>query len=876
MAAAQLGLDQRVIAAGAPMNLPRELQGPWLEWHEAKGPPVFVIAVGDRKLVLEPKTTRLATYAPFIEMRVEDSELHAVCIIQGCDSKAATTGTRITYDNKVQMANFLEHLWRAHGGWLLTAADFKEKAAAAAAAAVVKKKRKAGGEVGGDAEAPVQVFAAVKSDFIKHLARWLIMDTLPWTVVQGMGFRQLCAEKGLPIVGRTAVSDAYKKMYEVEVLGPLKACLAAWKTPVAFNINGDNFLVKVPVFLGIDGWEARNGNHFVSLILHGRQQFQGMLKREQALLGLRHWVPDKAGGKAAQYSADQLVEFVKEQLAVHGVDVEKDVLGIEADTASTNRKTAELLDCEFLGCWQHVLDLCCEDMMKCAAFAKAHQAYSDMTVFLRGSDKRTTALMAAQEALHVPKAKQVVPIRPSATRFNSSFLTSHRILRLRPALTSMWQALQVPQQDTFNAEDKSEFCSIYAKLLATNDELELISSLSGPILKISSALGSTTNYVLSCQRPLLMQLVNAIAAERNKGPKASCISILDAFHCSVYERLAPVVFWEVQPPAGFVEPKGNRREQCIARDDIANATAVLDPACFPTLLHYSNNTGHAVAFYYNKIITPNTRIVDPQGAPVDKAAQAAAGSKAKAALEKKKIREEPKPSPFMTDDVWEEEKQRRMDEVDARFGAAAAGGAQAVAALDPLGPLLTQLEAEMATLKKLHVEAREQGLEWVKRYGLPFDQGNANRLMFWPTQKSNLPLLYTMASVLLTAPAASTDNERAHSLGGRIVSKLRSSMTGASVDRNTMGYVWLRKKAASLAEQLNAKGVSHDDVDDNLEHEGEEEAEAEEEEEIILVEDEGAAGGGGGNAAMGGGAAGGGAKKKGGGGGREEEEEGEE
>jgi len=152
--------------------------------------------------------------------------------------------------------------------------------------------------------------------------------------------------------------------------------------------------------------------------------------------------------------------------------------------------------------------------------------------------------------------------------------------------------------------------------------------------------------------------------------------------------------------------------------------------------------------------------------------------------------------------------------------------------------------------------------QWEDQYGQPFEQGNSiqsgNRLAFWGAQKKTMPLLFYVASILLTAPVASTDNERANSVGGRIVSKTRCSLVGESVDRNTTGYIWLRKRAAAKAEELNAKGYKQEDLEDHpslvaLVFEKEDP----QEEEVIVLEEKGEAGGAGGAGLMGGGGGGG-------------------
>ena len=173
--------------------------------------------------------------------------------------------------------------------------------------------------------------------------------------------------------------------------------------------------------------------------------------------------------------------------------------------------------------------------------------------------------------------------------------------------------------------------------------------------------------------------------------------------------------------------------------------------------------------------------------------------------------------------------------------------------LDPLGPLYTMLLEEMEILKAHHVTARTNPDKWVEQYGQPFDQGNTNRLTFWGAQKKVMPLLFYVASTLITAPAASTDNERAHSVGGLVVSKTRCSLVGDSVDRNTCGYIWLRKNAAARAEELKKMGFAPEDLEDHpsIRTLVQEEEEGEE---VIEVDDAAAGGAGAGGGA--GGAAG--------------------
>lgn len=207
----QDGRDAQLLEAGAPLILPEEYKGLWLEWSGAKASPSF--AIQDGKLVLQPSAKLILTYAPFMQLGLVDGELTATCLIQGCSTKAGSEGMRLTFNGKVTVGNFVGHLWRSHGrGALVTAQDHAgflkdEEKAEDRATGAKKRARKEKGEEGVVA-LPSASASEVKSDFIKAVARWLTQDTLPWNVVEGGGFREFCTQNTLPIVGRTAVSDA--------------------------------------------------------------------------------------------------------------------------------------------------------------------------------------------------------------------------------------------------------------------------------------------------------------------------------------------------------------------------------------------------------------------------------------------------------------------------------------------------------------------------------------------------------------------------------------------------------------------------------------------------------------------------------------------
>jgi len=134
--------------------------------------------------------------------------------------------------------------------------------------------------------------------------------------------------------------------------------------------------------------------------------------------------------------------------------------------------------------------------------------------------------------------------------------------------------------------------------------------------------------------------------------------------------------------------------------------------------------------------------------------------------------------------------------------------AQAIAN-DEHGVLLAQLQIEMGALKVLvKAEAARKLAKAPSIYGDPFDSNNEARYRFWPKAKETMPLLFYAAwFILASIPAASTENERMHSVAGRICSKYRACMKPSQTERLTLGYYYIRdtvtQKMAEYAARAN-------------------------------------------------------------------------
>lgn len=855
MAAAD-DIDEQLRIAGAPPDLLESLRPVWLKWYNAKTVPTFEVEGGF--IVLKKQDDQLSTYASIMQLRFNEKEktLHSICSLQGCGSSA-----RIVYNDKVNMGNYLDHLWQLHGGAFLTSADFASKSSKEAQG---EKKRKPDQQLKQEQIVEHKTDAEKKSIYIQNVARWLVSDARPFNLVQGFGFRLFSEALGLPSVTGQAVKDAFLKMYKDEVSDKLAAHLKAWLKPIVYQSKTkvDKFQILLPLSIVFDGWQGRNGLHYVSFVVHGRSIFQGLLKPESLMMAIKHWQPEQTAQRAAAYSAEELASFFEEQLRAKMIYKDKgDVFVVQADTASTNIKAAELLMIPFAGCWQHIMDLWLEDLKKCASFKAVDDAVSTMTTALRASDKTITVLKTMQAELGVAKNLQVVPTRPSETRFTSAFISARRIHRLWPAITRMRDGVSLPGQLLLDAEQAAKFKDAYVAVAAALDELNLINSMSTTFLKISAALGSESTYVFSCHLPLfhtLYEEINSARSTYSGFPK--CVDILDHLEAGLYRRIAPLQYWyrkddegkDIPMPKYFVPPHDNLKPKMIERDTMFNAAAYLDPVNFRNSLEWNIVAGDAEAFYFDTLLKPRARLLDAAGQPVDAAGLKVAANKAQATKEKKSIMLEKKPGLFMSSEAWLEDQQRRCDEIDARFNVAAGGdAAAAIIALDPHGALLADLKAEMALLSKEHIEARKSTkAEWEKKFGRPFDQANDNRRAYWVKHRGSMPLLFLCASVLLTAPAASTTSERAHSKAGIIMSKSRCSMSSTNLEHNLMGYYWLRQRIDELVVALD-----HLDLDDAFDVPP------------PLIDDGGAADDAAGKDAAGGGGAGGGGAGGGAGGG---------
>ena len=147
-------------------------------------------------------------------------------------------------------------------------------------------------------------------------------------------------------------------------------------------------------------------------------------------------------------------------------------------------------------------------------------------------------------------------------------------------------------------------------------------------------------------------------------------------------------------------------------------------------------------------------------------------------------------------------------------------------ARDPFAPLLDALREEMTQLRDFHKSQftlwmQHQGKgAWEKEapFGTPLGPKVDARYEFWPQRKREWPLLYFCATQLLAGSKASTcGNERAHSVSGRICSKLRGSLLPDTVERLTLAYYYMRREVEEQMRLWGDKALRNLELEDILE-----------------------------------------------------------
>ena len=434
------------------------------------------------------------------------------------------------------------------------------------------------------------------------------------------------------------------------------------------------------------------------------------------------------------------------------------------------------------------------------------------------------------------------PMRQAPTRFLQSALVVERVLKLEPHFRSLMAAqladlpaapaagppaplaaavagaaagaAGAPRKHPFDdAGTGQTYLSRSNAMLSKLPELTCIAAMMTPFVKYSARTGSSNEYCMSLQRPLVRELDAAVTPYLSS-LLPGVVTIAKALQCSIWRRLAPAgwLMDDALRPEGMEKPSADFLAKRMLTDEISNAAAVMDPACWSEFELLGGSYDDAESTLYRLYLAPRAELVESAaGAPADAAAAAAvaADTAAKLKIECDAIRAQPKPSKWMADTAWEDKKREMVAAATERSrvkrAAVRAGEPDAVHE-GPMEPLRQAFFAEFALLRKDVEAVAHAGVK--SKFGMPLDSGNTERYTYWPSVKSSRPILYFLATCgPLVLKAASISNERVNSVLGRIVTKLRCKLAPSTQEMLTLALVTLQQNASSAPEwvALSAK-----------------------------------------------------------------------
>ena len=509
----------------------------------------------------------------------------------------------------------------------------------------------------------------------------------------------------------------------------------------------------------------------------------------------------------------------------------------------------------YVPCDQHKESRVGVDMLGEPQFADVFEAALAMAKWVRVSDKHRNRFLEVQadmvKAELLPKNwKAVVPFVYPETRFLFALIALARILRLLVVFKYIYDKSlfgKLILDDGHSNETAVTYAEHFIKLDRFSVELDAICALFEPLVRLSARMGSTRRYTTSLPSVLFddlfgksQEFVSAFPgkAERIKG-------VVARYQSSLFERLASPALIEaarhprrakgpgdsvvtlppIMPPkCAFFKAVDwdnykNRSTHYIEKlnaSDLSNSAAWLDPACADVFPRIMGHEGDAKVYCLRLL---KASIVLELDGDVDSAEPVPAlgrvASKSAKELARKlqteyaeglaKIDSDLQPWNVQPE-MWASMQAKKKEELRTRLnGQGARIGSDQKPTPAPQGTSWSPQKLESSIREALEVEATtfqqlRAGFKTAK-FGEPLaDDFVRARYEWWPAHKSQLPLLYFCASVILGGMTATTENERFHSVIGYVMNKLRSRLTADSLERLALSkYMLVKKLEASAA-----------------------------------------------------------------------------
>ena len=777
----------------------------------------------------------------------EPNEIWMSCAVPTCNYKLKV----FTLTSPRNLGNWIKHS-QTHHPYLLTDDDRKD---------VVRTDQTSSKRPRSDND------AVTKEQQVSQV-KLVVTAGLPLSFVEHPAFRQYNKDHDIQTtLSRRTATRITEELEDKEVVIPRSSILTKVFEQETLTHGSIYMSVRGMISASVDGWTSKSGQMLDSLtltvpyvtepVIGGPFAKPSQLRPHAVWLGLYHLLPgnlkdydaddDIPAGKyySADVRAEQFQKWLNEITYGEGKRLScANLLHINTDTTSVQPAFVGLLPrlggiaplkkdrnlppksgSFWMECNQHVSNLCASDLLNDSIFKTVHSAVNNLSVFLRGSDKRIETLFDAEKELGWDPLKK--PITYPNTRFNYAILQIKRLLELIEPM----QLMNENQMFGTDIETSTTFNSLFAQFKAFSEQAKSIVQLCEPQLKHSASMGASSTYTNSLAQVYFCKLRDH-ADELILKPEGIRIkSTITTYLCSLYERLASVAAIKKARDAQKL-PEGCpyndhakyaafkvslKHHRKVYRDDIVNAAALLDPSVFQKYGWYSHNRSEAMTFMVRLIkgCIVQEEHIEIELSETEQSEDDSLHAKKKSTLKrdynksKREIENETKKDWRIDDDEFEIEKIKRLSDLRKEYVAKGL-------VLPNDTPVATRSEAPSVDESDIHMMIDSQLQVYTDLldslvskdsniFGDPFEE-KKERYEFWPKYGSRFPALYFCAKIVLGTTLSAMENERFHSAAAYINNKLRSSLTAASISRLSL----LKKFLSDALKNANVK------MDDDL------------------------------------------------------------
>ena len=788
------------------------------------------------------------TYAVWMKIVPIDEEkredIRVECLVPFCGSHIT-----VAYANSaLSITNWLKHSYNNHAN-VLTKKDYDAKQTKSDQKDL-SKKRKA-------EDSPRTLTDDAEKEAISEL---ICINGLPLSFADSPGWIQYCKRHGMKWFSRRTITSFIEALANEKVIKPRNTALMKYFSARTVFVLGTSLMFRLKCSIGTDGMTDMQGRQMESLVACFADSVNEMgsikmvprpwtLSLDHFKLTRRELPEDLVEGiaKGLYYDADEHADFFVKCLA--SIKFDKNdcitpghILKVNTDTTYGQPAMIERiprhggvanLDSDITSgfpqmtgsfyseCVGHTINLQTQDLLKCSMFSASHKAVNELSVWIRGSDKRVQVFLQAAQALRQTVRK---PVSFPVTRF------FYAILQMK-ILSDGYEVLQYMYDNATtcfgndNNTTSSAFNELFSAFKANHPFVVSIVKLFEKQLSIAPKMGAARRYTNSLPSAYVKTILDHVEKFKVTAEGQRIPTIVDQYVCSLFNRISSISLVELALKAGKLPDSSqfknkdfftrwkttNQYIRRVYRDDIVNAAAYLDPAVFPIYDSCGHNVDHALTFYVR--LLKGCLVVDNKTPEIQPAHDQSNMHQLRAQFNarKSKITKKTNTEWSVTQAAFDAKKK---DEISSLVSEFRLKGLK----LEAEDYAIPEIEDDKSTEEIIEDQIR---LELASYKGIMssllagkrdyfgndiFENNCSERYTFWPLHEKKLPLLYLCAVMLLGTTLTAMENERFHSAVSFIHSKLRSSLSVQSVERLTLCKIYLadalKDQEISLANEL--------------------------------------------------------------------------